>query len=218
MSEQSTPEEIEEIEEIDDPEELIQTRRIRDIFDARKQVRSERQRAKELKLLDRERRSVTYPEQLYRQSVESYLSELRPLFLDSNLGKTYWFDFDFGQIDVNPPIYQHKEGYNSAPWADKDGESYIVDRIPQSKTVELDGLSYLFRLSDPIEITWNLTGRTPTTQLGTGGSRAQIEKSSYVHISFDRLDAVLNAANTYLAERGIELKPEEGLPNDELQL
>ena len=215
MSEQSTPEEI---EEVDDPEELIQTRRIRDIFDARKQVRSERQRAKELKLLDPERRSVTYPEQLYRQSVESYLSELRPLFLDSNLGETYWFDFDFGQIDVGPPIYHDKQGYNSGPWVDKDGESYIVDRIPQSKTVELDGLCYLFRLSDPIEITWNLTGRTPTTHLGTGGNKAQIQKSSYVHISFDRLDAVLNAANTYLAERGIELKPEEGLPNDELQL
>ena len=218
MSEQSTPEEIEEIEEVDDPEELIQTRRIRDIFDARKQVRNERQRAKELKLLDTERRSVTYPEQLYRQAVESYLSELRPLFLDSDLGRTYWFDLDFGQIDVDPPIYHDKQGYNSGPWVDKDGESYIVDRIPQSKTVELDGLSYLFRISDPIEITWNLTGRVPKTQFGTGGTKAQIEKSSYVHISFDRLDAVLNAANTYLAERGIELKPEEGLPSDELQL
>ena len=214
MSEQSP----EEIEEIDDPEELIQTRRIRDIFEARKQVRNERQRAKELKLLDTERRSVTYPEQLYRQAVESYLSELRPLFLDSDLGKTYWFDFDFGEINVDPPVYHHKKGYNSGPWVDKDGESYIVDRIPQSKTVELDGLSYLFRISDPAEITWNLTGRVPTTKFGTGGNKAQIRKSSYVHISFDRLDAVLNAANNYLAERGIELKPEEGLPNDELQL
>ena len=213
----SGPSTTEEIEEIDDPEELIQTRRIRDIFEARKQVRNERKRAKELKLLDPESRSVTYPEQLYRQAVESYLSELRPLFLDSDLGKTYWFDFDFGQINVDPPIY-HKEAHNSGPWVDKDGESYIVDLIPQSKTIELDGLCYLFRISDPVEITWNLTGRTPKTEFGTGGNKAQIQESSYVHISFDRLDAVLNAANTYLAERGIELKPEEGLPNDELLL
>ena len=172
-----------------------------------------------MKVLDPERRNITYPEQLYRQAVESYLSEIRPLFLDSDLGKTYWFEFDFGQINVNPPIYNHKKGYNtSGPWVDKDGESYIVDRIPQSKTVELDGLSYLFRIGDPVEITWNLTGRTPTTEVGTGGSRAQIEKTSQIYLDFDRLDAVLNAANAYLAERGIELKPEEGLPNDELQL
>ena len=219
MSEQSTPEEIEEIEEIDDPEELIQTRRIRDIFEARKQVRKERRRAKELKLLDPERRSVTYPEQLYRQSVESYLSEIRPLFLDSDLGKTYWFEFDFGQINVNPPIYHDKQGYSgNNVWIDKGNQSYTLNRVPPSKTIELDGLSYLFRLSDPVEITWNLTGRTPETKFGTGGNKAQIEKTSQIYLDFDRLDAVLNAANTFLAERGIELKPEEGLPEDELQL
>ena len=219
MSEQSTPEEIEEIEEVDDPEELIQTRRIRDIFEARKEVRRERLRAKELKVVNSNHH--TEPEQLYRAAVENYLTELRPLFLFDELGKQYWYNYDFGSIIVEPPTYTESVDIgvgSEADYVDIDGDSYVVVSKPEQKEIELDGLCYLFNTSDPVSVTWNLTAKEPKTEFGTGGGRRTVTKESYVYINFNRLDAAVNTANSYLAERGIELKPEEGLPEDELNL
>jgi hypothetical protein len=207
------------IEVVDDPDSYIQTRRLKDIFEARKRVRDQRLKAKD--------HQMTYPnraeeqkrsKRFYRAAIENYLAELRPLLLSDELGEHYWYKLDFGSLVIEPSTYEapvaDRGTYEKVDIPNGNGTTtYIVDQDPDAKVIDLTGLCCLFNLSEPITVNWEITVRARSRQ-----KRTVVNKTEEVHIGFKKLDTIVNKANSYLQERGIELDPEEGLPEDELQL
>lgn len=219
-SEESDEEDGIEIEVVDDPESYIQTRRLKDIFEARKKVRDQRLRAKEHQMAysnkaEEQKRAKRY----YRAAIENYLTELRPLFLSDELGKHYWHKLDLGSLVIEPPIYRGTVGDSGTFWkvdvASKgDTKTYTVEEKPDNKKIDLTGLRCLFDLPEPMSANWEIVVHSRRF----GESMDIINRSKEVHIGFQKLDTIVNEANSYLRDRGIELDPEEGLPEDELQL
>lgn len=218
-SENKDGEEGIEIEVVDDPESYIQTRRLKDIFEARKKVREQRLKAKEHKMAYDERaEEQERAKRFYRAAIENYLAELRPLILSDELGKYYWYKMDFGSIVIEPSTYQGTVGdskaFQKVDIPNENGvTSYVIDQDPGSKEVDLTGLRCLFSLPEPITVDWEIVVRAKTRE-----KRTVVHKTDEVHIGFQKLDTIVNEANSYLRDRGIELDPEEGLPEDELQL
>lgn len=195
-----------EVEAVDDPESYIQSRRLKDIFEARKRVREQRQKAKQYQIevdgVDADLKAQRY----YRASVENYLSELRPLFLSDELGKQYWYSLDLGTITVHPSLSRESIGNGPEQLVLRDGDStYNVMDDPDPKEIELTGLGSVFTLSDPIVCEFDL-------MVGKFGIRTDYFSKKLIekrNIPFNILDSIMNNANMYLQERGIELDPEE---------
>jgi hypothetical protein len=205
-----------EIEVVDDPESYIQTRRLQDIFEARKDVRDQRMIAKEHEIAYSDRpKEARKARRLYRASVENYLSELRPLFLSDELGKQYWFNLDLGSVSMDPSVYNGTYGDSTDVLKYDDGDkTYVVTKEPETKYIDLNGLNAVFELAEPVTASWTLKVKAP----GRGRGPTGLPITEKFDIGFTNLDAIVNEANSYLRERGIELDPEEGLPEDELQL
>ena len=217
--EEPDSEEIEEIEHVEDSEEFIQSRRLRDIFETRKEVREQRLIAKKHSLSNGHD-SEQVGAKLYRIAVENYLTELRPLFLTDELGKRYWFEADFGTVVVEPPVYEKPRRGKTDLYLEQSETSkpLKVRNNIQPKEIKLTGLNCLFELSQPLQVEFGVrAGGVGKFGIGSKGGTAQTAVSEAL-IPFDKLDLILNAANEYLSKRGIELDPEEGLPEDELKL
>lgn len=175
-----------EVEPVDDPDSYIQKRRLRDIFDARKDLREKRLEAKQAVGVDDQIASSHF-----RAAVENYLEELRPLVLKTELGRRIWYNQDFGDIVIQPPNDYHAS---------------------EAKSIELNGLQSVFDVPDPIEVEFNVV-----RQVGLDSTRSETV-SRQGQIPFDKLDHIVNQVNQHLAEQGIELDTDEGLPEDELLL
>jgi len=216
QSEDSGEEEEVEIEVVDDPESYIQTRRLQDIFEARKDVRDQRLKTKQYQVNNSEnQQAVDRARRLYRASVENYLTELRPLFLSDELGKQYWYNLDLGSQLVEPNYYTGSHGRRGTRRKiDKGEKTYTLREEPSPKEIDLKGLNIVFQLPDPMQFSWDLTVNSKRL----GQKRDAITVTNTFTLGFGKLDQIVNEANNYLRERGIELDPEEGLPEDELQL
>jgi hypothetical protein len=198
------------VEPVDDPEQFIQSRRLRDIFDARSEVRDQRQKAKEYQINaaghNNESTHRTKALRLYRAAVENYLSELRPFLLSDDLGTQYWHEFDFGHITAEPPIYRDSFGAGPETWVyydEQKDKKYSLNRKPDSEEVDLTGFKCLFELPDPLVIDFNLSVKRPGFR--RGGTTTKTATTRH-NVPFRKLDAVMNEANMYLQERGIELE------------
>lgn len=200
MTEEETDTNEIEVEPVHDPEGYVQERRLKDVFDAREKVRERRLAAKQHQL---EKRGSGNAEavRMYRAAVENYLSELKPLFLEQERGKHIWFNKKLGTITVELPVQARSAGRNGSK-----GYTYNGHKIrskPEPKQIELVGIGCLFHLSEPLNVEFEVTKRVGLD------SR---HKETIVHasaISFDHLDHIMNVANGYLSERGLELDPEE---------
>lgn len=205
-TDKETNEEI-EVEAVEDPDSYIQGRRLKDIFESRKTVRKQREKAKQYQIETGDNEGELKAQRYYRTAVENYLSELRPLFLSDELGKQYWYGLDIGTIKIQPSLIRRSIGNRPEELLIEDGDStYSVMEEPDQKEIELTGIGCLFGISDPIVCEFELGIK----QSRVGGynyrSKTVVEKRN---VPFSILDSIMNSANMYLQERGIELDPEE---------
>lgn len=199
MKEEETESGEIEVEPVHDPEGYVQERRLKDVFDARKKVRERRLAAKQYQLEHEDLDSNIEAVRMYRAAVENYLSELKPLIFEEERGKRIWFNKKIGTLTIELPV-QVKHGRNS--------QKYIYNGIklsskPEPKEIELVGIGCLFQYPEPLNVEFEVTKKVglDTTY-----------KETIVHtdaIPFDHLDRIMNIANEYLSERGLELDPEE---------
>lgn len=199
MTEEETESNEIEVEPVHDPEGYVQERRLKDVFDARKKVRERRLAAKQYQLEHEDLDSNIEAVRMYRAAVENYLSELKPLIFEEERGKHIWFNKKIGTLTIELPV-QVKHGRNS--------QKYIYNGIklsskPKPKEIELVGIGCLFQYPEPLNVEFEVTKKVglDTTY-----------KETIVHtdaIPFDHLDRIMNIANEYLSERGLELDPEE---------
>jgi hypothetical protein len=195
-----------EVEAVEDPESYIQSRRLRDIFEARKTVRKQRQTAKQYQVNNSGIEATLKAQRYYRASVENYLTELRPLFLSDDRGKRYWYKLDLGSIRVEPIISEKTVGRGSPSRViKKNGSTYYVKEEVEAEKIDLTGLGCLFSLADPIVCDFELM----VERVGLGGGLSSKVVTETRNIPFTTLDSIMNQANMYLQERGIELDPEE---------
>jgi hypothetical protein len=192
-----------EIETVDDPEEIVQSRRLGDVFDARKTVRAHRLEAKQNAILAEKSKQISDATRMYRAAVENYLSELRPLFLSDDLGKHYWFQLDLGAMVIEPQYYRGTIGDSSETLKyDYGDKTYRLREKPEPIEIDLTGLQCLFEVEDPISVSFELT----VERAGLGRGMTSKTVGEIRNIPFDKLDSILNTTNEYLAEKGIELE------------
>lgn len=190
-----------EVEPIHDPEGYIQERRLKDVFDARKKVRERRLSAKQYQLESRGVNADIEAVRIYRAAVENYLTELKSLFLEEKRGKNIWFNKEIGTIIVELPVEAKQTRRSGSKTFIHNGTKLSLP--PEPKEIELVGLGCLFQLPEPLKVQFDVTkkyGMDTTYQ------------DTIVHTSaipFDHLDRIMNVANQYLSERGLELDPEK---------
>lgn len=191
-----------EAEPVYDPEGYVQQRRLKDIFDARKKVRERRLQAKQYQI---ENRGSIDAVRVYRTAIENYLSELRPLFHEDNLGQHYWYNEEVGTIEVSLPVTEESAGLSRTVY--KYGDMKIAQK-PSPKKVPLEGIGCLFYLPEPLAATFEVTEGTGSGHYGLSQSNPTAV-SHEIAIPFSHLDNIMNLANQYLSERGLELDPED---------
>jgi len=188
-----------EVEPVYDPEGYVQQRRLKDIFDAKKKVRERRLSAKKYNLEHGEKKGSLDAVRMYRSAVENYLSELKPLFLEEQKGQHYWHKEKIGTLNVQLPVNQKTTSRGTIY---KYGDTRITSP-PEPKEWELVGVGCLFHIDEPLVAEFDVMKKT-----GLSRSRRVTVKHEAA-IPFAHLDQIMNLANQYLSERGMELDPED---------
>ena len=153
-----------QVEVIEDDESYIQSQRLKDIFAARQAVRQQRLKMK-IHSIDSntptERRNA---KRVYRAAIENYLSEIRPVFLDDEQGRNVWFNLDFGTLKIALPTQTKTYGRGRTKRVYEkvkpNGETtnLSVNKPPEPKEIDLNGLNYLFELPEPISVEFEWFG------------------------------------------------------------
>lgn len=198
------------VEVPDDPESITQQRRLNDIFEARRQVRQQRLRTKEYRI-EGNSTDQFKATQLYRAAVENYLSEIRSLLLSDELGKQYWYQVDFGEIVLEPPFSVEEIGRNRGQdriyreTRNGNTKTYRVTEQVEPAKYDLQGLRCPFALPNPVAHTFTFQAK----RYGVGGGGVQKSHTAETALPFDTLDDIVNTANEYLSERGLDLELSE---------
>lgn len=193
---------------IEDADSYIQSQRLKDIFNARREVRKQRLKMKTMAIDADSRYDVTAAKRGYRAAVENYLQEVRPVFFKDEQGKRVWFDLDFGTLKIELPVQRESYGLGREYLVHKErkpnGEvkKHKVSARPEPKIIELRGLNYLFELPEPIAVEFEWTVISSGSWASSTHSKSMTKRHD---IGFDRLDEIVNEANHRLEERGLDL-------------
>ena len=198
----------------EDPDDYVARRRLKDIYDSRRELMKSRKKASEITIRGG-RNSKQKALEFYRKSVENYLIELEPFFFQFG-GKEIWFSYDFGTVQVQPP---NVDLDSPSSWIDglhrmdhNGGTVRVSEPLPDPQEVEVKGLSFLFNTSSPITATFEYNTRHELTGKGT------VQKANHAYLPTQMLDRMVFVANEFLAEHGLDLDIDQGLPEDELKL
>ena len=173
-------EDDETTETVEDPEGFVQTKRLKSIFKAKKQVRERRLLAKS----QSKNSSIAY-----KVALENYLIELKPIFLNNDGGEYVWENKPFGVVELEPDT--EKEFRYISP-----------------NRIELSGLNSLFSCDEYITLEYEVRSNKATGSMKT--------KEEHKQIPFSILDEMLNSANQFLADQGIEVETSESKPPAEI--
>jgi len=168
-------------EQIDDPEDYGASERLKQIYQARRELREIRREAATHRKTD-PKNAVAY----YRTGVESYLMELEPLFYRDETGMQIWEDWFFGTVTINPPKTADQPYYQiGGPTLEP-----VQYRIKGLNTLfQIDDVAHVFEIEEENELT---------------GSSAEKVKCT-TPIPWDALNRMVSVANRYCSELGIGL-------------
>lgn len=196
-------------EQAEDPEDYVTRRRLKDVYDARSDLLEARSIASKESI----RGNKSAAQQYYRKAVENYMIELQPLFFGFG-GEDLWKKEEFGSFEVHPPNIELESKYN---WTDDmyqishEGEKVrVVGPLPDSEVLTVRGIESLFSAESPIRVSFEYKTQDRF--------RPNIDKASSVYLPENILDEMVFKAGTFLAEHGLDLDADKGLPEDELQL
>lgn len=189
-----------EVETIEDAttETASDEERLRDIFQARRTVRKQRMRAKNV----RGTRDERVGRRMYRAAVEGYAREAEPLLIQTDSGQELWSDRNFTAFSVGPDFIKR---IDSSVFYEINGEKYQVknERDMREVTIEPTGVKSLFSLGDPIQIEYKFEEKIGLSRTTTRREtvRAQIPP--------EVLDEIVSALNLELADMGISINVDE---------
>lgn len=180
-----------EVEPVD-IDEIVNTRRVRSLFDAREDCRKMRTEAK----MKTDGRGGEAAATAYRNVLESCVRECEPLFAKTDNGRRYWTDYRFGTFEIKPTT---EEIPGDGPGRRIAGSGEQIINEPEANTVDVRGLNSLFQLASPTAV--QVQVRQRSKRLGEGYTAKNITAER--QIPFDILDRMYSAVNSYLNELGL---------------
>lgn len=168
-------------ERIDDPEDYGASERLKQIYQARRELRDIRREAAAYRR-SAPKESVAY----YRTGVESYLMELEPLFYQNETGVEIWQDRFFGTVTIEPPETA-EQPYYQIGGPELEPAQYRINGL--NTLFQIDEITHIFEIEEESE----LSGRTAETTKRTSP------------IPWDVLNRMVSVANRYCSELGIGL-------------
>jgi hypothetical protein len=201
-----TPQDI-EVADVRDPEEYTNERRLKDIFDARSDIREKRLQAQEAARTDR-----LTAVSAYRSAVSNYLLEVEPLLRQHEPGTQLLTERDFGSIVIEPPTKEKEAPGRTTTTRqiievpkDTYGTKEVpVKDIPDPAKYHLTGLRSLFTAPNPVEHEFTFIADNTYRQ------RDKYTLTQRTQISFQTLDTMVRTINNFLGEAGLELNPDTG--------
>lgn len=182
-----------------DTDDIVRSRRLRAIFDAKSECREIRRKVQTLASDDRK---ATYSATShYRHALETYVREVESLFSQTEAGRRYWTAYDFGELHVSPAVEytpsRRRSGGQTRILA-KTGSHLAED--PPERQIDVTGLNSLFELPSPItfdaECMIQNSTRKPTRET------VRVE----TQVDFQTLDEMYAVVNGYLAELGLDIE------------
>jgi hypothetical protein len=192
-----------EVGPVEDPEEFIEERRLRDIFEARDRLRERRITVKTAPD-HKEYRAVS----AYRSAVSNYLMEVEPLLARYEDGEALLFDVEFGCLRVEPDVEFTEWPAGANTWTvEVDSGSEVEIEREQAEQADtrvfaMEGLVSLFNYPDPLLAQWEFE------QTYRGGEQVKYTHTKEAQIRFGVLDRMARSINRFLADIGFELEPE----------
>jgi hypothetical protein len=168
-------------ERIDDPEDYGASERLKQIYQARRELRDIRREAAAYRR-SAPKESVAY----YRTGVESYLMELEPLFYQNETGVEIWQDRFFGTVTIEPPETA-EQPYYQIGGPELEPAQYRINGL--NTLFQIDEITHIFEIEEESE----LSGRTAETTKRRSP------------IPWDVLNRMVSVANRYCSELGIGL-------------
>ena len=171
-------------------DEMVRQERVRSIFDAKKRCREARTKASnEAAIGDSNAGAI-----IYRNALETYIREVEPLFSQTDKGRRYWSEYDFGEIDLRPRYENVKESRRDSGVVKK---AEPIDR--DSPHLQLRGLRSLFECDTPITIAFHVVVKNRKRR---DSNLTGVETVSHNNIPLRALDKMYAVTNGYLAEIG----------------
>lgn len=168
-------------ERIDDPEDYGASERLKQIYQARRELRDIRREAAT------HRRTAPHSAvAYYRTGVESYLMELEPLFYEDETGIKIWQDWFFGTVTIDPPETA-EQPYYKIGGPDLEPVEYSINGL--NTLFQIDEITHVFEIEEESE----LSGRTAEKAKRTAP------------IPWDVLNRMVSVANRYCSDLGIGL-------------
>lgn len=182
-------------EQIDDPEEFVQSHRLRELYELRERIRDYRTQAREMVAVGQgDQRKIR---SAFRSVFSSYLFELEPLMTQvfAEEGEDYWEQADLGEMAVQPPaaaVETGNNGYYGTP----------IEEPAEPWQQEIEGLETLASLPSPIEVRFEWKR---DTSFGDGRQTQTV----YVEVPWHILDRGYRLTNQFLADIGFEIERED---------
>lgn len=195
-----------------DPEEYTQKRRLRDIFNARERVSMKEQEVTASKA-KHEASGRKYPELQARMIVlsaaQEFIKQVEPLMINvyPEVGEKYWTEVDLGTATITPP----KEMTEATESNIHNGYREVKEPA-EPKTVEFKGIDELLNADEKLTATF--TAKV-TTKHDPDGKVEKAEVSEPIPRQI--VMKAVRQTSLFLAEVGLDLDPEEGLPFHEFE-
>lgn len=185
--------------EVSDPDDYTTRQRLKQIYQARKELRAMRQNAATYRRGSSHRQKVEAV-QHYRTGVESYLLELDTLLRKHDPGPELWSDRHYGTITVKPPgKWTEKRGYYVAENVERRTHVPLkVKSVPDPKDVDVIGLKWLFETETPVSRSFEFTIMSSTAHETT-------TRAGKAYIGWNMLNKMVTDVNAFLGELGIGL-------------
>jgi hypothetical protein len=189
-----------------DTEDMIRRERYRAIFDARRECRDIRRKTQNLVSTEKEATHIANSH--YRHALETYIREVESLLSQTEEGRRYWSEYDFGKMTVSPAVESASPGDGRARKKLIRTGSYLKEAPPE-KQIDLVGLKCLFETSSPLTFEADCYVHSHAFGEGLEVETVNVE----TQIDFHTLDEMYAVVNGYLSKIGLDVeigKAEEG--------
>lgn len=200
MSSDDRPDVMESVKGIED---IVIERRLNTIFDIRREIHDMRKNL-EMGMFDESLSQYQVLSGL-RTLVTNYLLEIHPLMLEyEDEGHDLLENHEFGEAELNPTVRIDNRG-NRLLVRHVRGDIEITEDLPRvSDTVPLNGLYSLMDASNPLE------GVVRVSETDRSTMRTKTVPLRYSdQIGMSILTDMIDEMNTFLADIGLELEPEQ---------
>lgn len=205
-------------DQVKDPEEYVNKRRLKSIFDIRDNIAQKRLEVKQADQIQGASRFKALT--AYRTLVDSYVLEVEPLLLSYDPGQKYLYEFDFGEVNISPETRSEEGLRGGTSTCGKEiriqgnphRSWFRLVREPEPAKVEVKGLDALFSLPDPLYHEFEVQ------VVGSGRQTTTKTVPVTMQIDYPILDSMVRVVNQFLAQIGFELEPEKDETPAQLEL